>query len=476
MDPDRNQPIPLYFQLKAALLEDILSGRYGADGRLPTEYELCAAYGISRTPVTHALSELAREGVVLRHRRRGTFVNPHWVRRRADGELRVIVPDGPWGQQIRRAAWTGARLSVVAVPLEDLHAAFVRSVAEGLGPDLVVLDSVWVREFAADGFLLPLDEVDPDWIRGEYHGDFLRPFVTANALEGKTFAVQAEADVSGLWYRRKLFADLGLQAPRTWSDLREVGVALAAHPTLRHAIVLPGGSPAGETTTYCLLTLLASNGAEVFRDGKVVLNSPATVAALEFLRGLVADGVVPVEAVTYEWDKPMRLLAAGRAAVSFGGSYEAARLAAAAGQHIDAVTERFGFLAMPSGPSGTQVTLGGGMVYCISRQARQPGTAMRLLRRLVAPEALARMSRETGQLPTRYSAVRIVAAESEFLAMTADLLDRAVTRPATTSYALVSAQLQAMLEAVITRRLSPRGAVTRFAEMIAAVTGLPVHP
>ena len=80
MEIDPRQPIPLYFQLKTLLREEILSGRYvGPDDRLPTEHELCARYKISRTPVSRALTELADEGVILRHRRRGSFVNPHSV-------------------------------------------------------------------------------------------------------------------------------------------------------------------------------------------------------------------------------------------------------------------------------------------------------------------------------------------------------------------------------------------------------------
>ena len=103
---DPAQPIPLYFQLKTLLLEQILEGRYDGDGgKLPTEHELCEQFAISRTPVTRALSELAEEGVILRHRRRGTFVNPHWMRRPVDRrELRVVVSEGPWGTMIRDAA------------------------------------------------------------------------------------------------------------------------------------------------------------------------------------------------------------------------------------------------------------------------------------------------------------------------------------------------------------------------------------
>ena len=37
MEPSRDRPIPLYYQLKTLLLEEIVGGSYGTDGRLPTE-------------------------------------------------------------------------------------------------------------------------------------------------------------------------------------------------------------------------------------------------------------------------------------------------------------------------------------------------------------------------------------------------------------------------------------------------------
>jgi len=369
MDGVPEQPLPPYFRLKAALLEDILSGRYGPDGRLPTEHELCAQFGLSRTPVTRALSQLAEEGVVLRHRRRGTFVNPHWLRRHPDRpELRVMVPEGARAAEIERAAGEDVRVSVVQVGFHELHRALTRSIAEGVGPDLAVIDSVWVQEFASDGFLLPLDELAPEWVAGEYAADFLEPFVSANRLEGLTYAVQAEADVAGLWYRRELFDELRLPPPATWQQMRRAGRRLARSGLVEHPVVLPCGSRGGETTTFCLLALLASNRATVLSSGAVTLHRPAAVAALRFLRDLVDDGVVPVESVAYDWDRAHRLLAAGKAAVSFGGSYEGARLAAAGGLGLDAVAERFGFLPVPARPDGRQASLAGG--WCTASLGR----------------------------------------------------------------------------------------------------------
>ena len=474
---DSKLPIPVYFQLKTLLLEEILEGRYGLDGRLPTEHELCARHRISRTPVTRALSELAAEGVVIRHRRRGTFVNPHWVRRHREGpELRVIVPEGPWEGLLRRAAPADTRLSVATVELHELHQALTHAVAEGLGPDLAVLDSVWVPEFTAAGFLAPLEELDEGWISGEYEHDFLTPLMDAGRAQGRTFGVHAEADVAGLWYRRAPLEALGLGPPATWSELRAAGHALAATAGRdAHPVVLPGGSKAGEAATYVLLALLASNRAAVLHDGVVALDSPATIETLQFLRALVVDGVMPVEVVALEWDRPIRLLAHGAAAICFGGSYEAPRLAEAAGLLLTELWDHFGFAPVPGGPRGAPATLAGGMVYGIFRQATHPKLAMRLLEAVTSAEALARMSRATGQIPSRRSAVAQVTGDSALLATTAELLQHAVVRPATPAYARLSVQLQAMLEAVLTGRLEPPAATARAAELIGAVTGLPLR-
>ena len=471
---DASQPIPIYFQLKTLLLEDILGGRYDGDGRLPTEHELCESYGISRTPVTRALSELAEEGVVLRHRRRGTFVNPHW-RRPRDGqpELRIVVSEGPWGRMLRDAASGRLQINLVTVPRPSLRQVLMHSVAEGQAPDLAILDSVWVSEFAAAGFLRPIEDIDAAWARQEMERDFLPPLVSANRYGGRTYGVSAFADVAGLWYRRRELERVGAPPPATWNELRRVGRALVDAGAKR-PIVMPGGSHGAETTAYCLIAFLASNSAAVLDGEQVVLDSPATVEALRFLRSLVEDGSMPADVVAYDWDRSTAMLAESQAAISFGGSYEAAGLAEALGVPLGGLWEHVGFLPAPAGPRGTPSCAAGTMSYGIFSQATRPRVALDLLRLAVEPETLAGIARSTGRIPARRSAVRLADPEFPFLLQTEEMLERAVTRPATPSYTRVSGQLQAMLEAVLTGRLKPAPAAARTAELIGAITGLPV--
>lgn len=66
--------IPKHEALRAILLREIRSGQWSSGTRLPSEQELIAFYGVSNTTVRHCLSDLVREGYLVRHRRRGTFV------------------------------------------------------------------------------------------------------------------------------------------------------------------------------------------------------------------------------------------------------------------------------------------------------------------------------------------------------------------------------------------------------------------
>lgn len=474
---DTGSPVPAYYRLKRRLLEDVEAGRYGADGRLPTEHELCSTYGLSRTPVARALSELAAEGVVIRHRRRGTFVNPSWMRAlSAAPELSVMSGEGSWPAQLREAAGSDLRLSITTGSNTELRTMFRRAIAEGRGPDLAIIDSVWVAEFNESHMLTPIAELDPEWVATDYDTDFLPTFANAFRVAGEgPMAVQAPGDVTGLWYRRQALAAAGLKVPANWRELRAVARTLAAgRPRGSHAIVLSGGPPAAEAATYALVALLVANGAGVFTPEAVTLDSTATVVTLRFLRRLVDDGALPAGVVTYDQNQAIRMLATGRADLCVGASYQAEWLAEETGLALAEIPERFGFVPIPAGPNGPARILCGGMAFCIPRQARRPDLAMRLLKAAMEPKRLELSCAATGQLPPRRSVVEALVPVSAFHAATAPLLEQAVVRPSAPAYALVSAQLQSMMEAVLTGSARPDVAAALTADRIGAITGLPV--
>lgn len=72
IDMGRSERVPKYYRLKEALLEIIRGLPQGS--LLPTERALCETYGVSRTTVRQALSELLVEGRLYRMQGKGTFV------------------------------------------------------------------------------------------------------------------------------------------------------------------------------------------------------------------------------------------------------------------------------------------------------------------------------------------------------------------------------------------------------------------
>jgi len=72
---DRSSPLPLYIQLKQAVLDALEAHQLEPGSRLPSEEELVAMTGLSRYTVRQALRELEQEGRVERVHGRGTFVS-----------------------------------------------------------------------------------------------------------------------------------------------------------------------------------------------------------------------------------------------------------------------------------------------------------------------------------------------------------------------------------------------------------------
>lgn len=72
MKIDKDSFVPLYFQLKSILLEQI--EKMEPDEMIPPESSLCAEYNVSRTTVRQAIAELVNEKYLYTVRGKGTFV------------------------------------------------------------------------------------------------------------------------------------------------------------------------------------------------------------------------------------------------------------------------------------------------------------------------------------------------------------------------------------------------------------------
>lgn len=84
---ERSNPVPLYYQLKEVLKQQIRAGHLAPHTAIPSEPELVTQYHVSRATVRQALTELVHEGLLYRQHGRGTFVCEPRVQQQNISEL-----------------------------------------------------------------------------------------------------------------------------------------------------------------------------------------------------------------------------------------------------------------------------------------------------------------------------------------------------------------------------------------------------
>ncbi len=145
------------------------------------------------------------------------------------------------------------------------------SVLAGKGPDVSLGNLVGMPiQYAVRNAVVPLDEL-PDFedIRGRFHESALEPYV----FGGKVYAVPETQVFPMMFYRKDIFAELGLTVPQTWEAFYEV-IAVLQRNNLE--IGFPQGLPGTQIFLY-------QNGGGLFNKAlsASTLNEDLTVDAFQ---------------------------------------------------------------------------------------------------------------------------------------------------------------------------------------------------
>jgi ABC-type glycerol-3-phosphate transport system substrate-binding protein len=490
-DIDRDSPIPIYHQLKTLICENISNGVWRPGDSIPTEHELCRLYNISRSPVRQALSELAREGILVRRPGRGTFVREQAVANcLSSTQIQVMSSDPYWARVLEHAAdvWDrthpdqAASFHVKVVDHGQFHNLLSAAVGSGTAPDVAMVDSVWVAGLAQAGFLYALDELDSAWDYAKFVRGLHPAFVKANSFDGRLFGIPVKADASLLWYRKDWFEQEGLSPPRDWNDLVAVASQflesdVRGHYDMDCPLAFPGGSAGGEATVYSLMPLIWSAGGEILDAPAehVILNSPGTRHALQFLRELTTVHHIASPKVTdYGEHTTLEMLVNGQVAMALGGSHESDVILDLSGWNDGAFGRKIGYVASPSAPGNSQASTVGGASYVILRQSSNPALILEILKLAVRPNAVGDLYRALLQNSPYLSFDGFInPTDDPLLTQVSRLIASGRARPSTPNYFKVSRQLQAMFESVIASTRPVEQIVQRTAEFLSVITELP---
>jgi len=98
----------------------------------------------------------------------------------------------------------------------EVHQGLVQQLARRNGdPDVFTQDIIWIAEFAAAKWALPLDE----YFKADAMKDYFPGVVQACTWQGKLTALPWFIDSGMLYYRKDLLDEIGAKAPETWDEL-----------------------------------------------------------------------------------------------------------------------------------------------------------------------------------------------------------------------------------------------------------------
>ena len=396
-------------------------------GRLLAAAVLCSACGgtassAAGVEVTFPGSALGAEGEVLR-RQLARFMTTH-------PDIRVV----------QRATPDAA---------DQRHQLYVQWLNAGASdPDILQLDVVWTPEFAAAGWILPLERFRPDTAA------FFAATIAANRWRDRLFAVPWFVDVGMLYWRTDFMA----APPATFTELvRDAQRARQAHG-VRHGLVWQGARYEGLVTTF--LEYLGGHGGRILEGGRVTLASEAGHSALrEMMSELYETAVVPPAALTWHEEETRFAFQNGDAAFMRNWPYAYGLMQDSGASRV---AGKFAVAPMPAAAGGTPTSALGGSQLAINRNSEHPEAAWAVIEYLTRPEQMRERARVVGQFPTRMAlfddaelarALPIPAADAR------RVIERAVPRPVTPVYTQLSEILQVHLHRALTRQRAPDAAL-----------------
>jgi multiple sugar transport system substrate-binding protein len=334
---------------------------------------------------------------------------------------------------------------------DQKHQLYVQWLNAGASdPDVLQLDVIWTPEFAAAGWILPLDRFQPETEA------FFSSTIAANRWGDSLYALPWFADVGMLYWRTDLMA----APPATFDDLVRQAQKARATKATQYGMVYQGARYEGLITTF--VEYLGAYGGRILDGRRVVVNSEPALRALTLMRDQIyRSGVVPRAVLTWQEEQTRFAFQNGQAAFMRNWPYAYPLMQDTAESRV---AGKFSVAPMPAGPGGSPTAAVGGAQLAINRRSEHPEAAWALINFLTQPEQMRERATVVGQFPTRtavYDDPELASGLAVQPATVRRIIEYGVPRPVTPIYTQLSEILQIHLHRALTRQSEPAEALAR---------------
>ncbi|MFJ5718504.1 extracellular solute-binding protein [Streptomyces sp. NPDC093149] len=182
------------------------------------------------------------------------------------------------------ASHPGIKVEVSVYSWKDVDREVAGMVKRGQAPDIAQIASY--ADYAEAGRLYRADEL----LNITAQANFLPRLADAGSVNRTQYGLPFVASTRLLFYNKKLFAQAGLAAPRTWNDIRDDATVLE-----QRGVTYPFALPLGpeEAQGETMMWLLSGGGGYIDDAGSYEIDSAENVRTFDWLKtNLVDKGLV----------------------------------------------------------------------------------------------------------------------------------------------------------------------------------------
>ena len=324
----------------------------------------------------------------------------------------------------------------------EVHQGLVQQLARRNGdPDVFTLDIIWIAEFAAAKWALPLDQYFKDST-----GEYFPGMVQACTWQDKLVALPWFVDSGMLYYRK----DFGISAPSTWDEL--IASAKQATGSGKAKFGFLWQAKQAEVLVCDLVSFIGSNGGAILQsDGKTVAiaDEPA-IQAVQLMYDLInKEQITPADVLSWDEEPSRRPFTGGEAAFLRNWSY-VWKIAQSPAE--SKVVDQVAVVPLPHFPDKKSAAALGGYQYGINASSKKREAAVEFVRWMSSPETQLRFATQLGLCPTRAAVFERpeIGTEQPFMQQLKDVFLGAIPRPVTPKYPQVTLALQSAVSTALT--------------------------
>ncbi len=216
-------------------------------------------------------------------------------------------------------------------------------------------DPMYYPLYVSNKWVEPLDKylndaslTDPAWFR---YDDIIKAWREADSVDGKPYGIPYDGEVTVQVYRKDLYAAKGLKPAETYDQLLANAKALTDPAERIHGLAIRGFAGAGQNM-YVYPSIFRGFGGSWMQNGKVVVNTPEAVKALEWYVDALTK-YAPPAVRNWNWPDIADAFSQGTVATYLDAHSSAAVIN---NPEKSKVVGKIAYARWPKGPSGKRVT------------------------------------------------------------------------------------------------------------------------